>query len=738
MPLLHELSAAKKAAAIALLLLGIITTFTAACHETAIIDSLARREYEFACNEIRFNIIEKLNSCDQLLRSASALFDASDVVSRREWRSFMDRMQVDKHMPGIHAIGFAALIKREMIESLEIEVRKEGFEEFRVTRPATAETILAVKYIEPLNDINRRNLGFDFLSRPYAANALERSLAENAAVMTEKITIANASGKESAAGAIIFVPVFRRGMPIETIEQRRNAVYGWVYGSHGIAELMRGTLAHLAMMHSEKNIRLRIYDGGSTDNEDLLYDSLTPEKTASAGDHDEITMRVALSGRVWTLRISHIAGAGRSTDRSPVWLILGCGTAISFLLCGLATSIMGTESRARRIADGLTAELRESESLQCLLLDSMAEGVYGIDTKGECTFCNDACIRLLGYESQADLIGRNIHALVHSRRADGTTMPEEECLIYKAFRKGSGTHFTGDLFWRADGTGFPVEYFSYPLFRDGATIGAVVTFTDITERKAFEKELIDAKNRAEAANRAKSEFLANMSHELRTPMNGIIGFTRLLETSGLDPRQSEFVSLVKSSSGHLLEIINDLLDISRLEANRLRLENEPFDLRAAIADSKAFLSQQLSKKGLKYEEAIDPGIDFPVAGDCLRFKQIAINLLSNAIKFSSSGTIRVGLNLISRNDDAAVVALSVSDEGIGIPAEKTGEIFEVFQQLDQSSTKRYGGAGLGLAIVRSLADLMGGKISVKSSPGEGSSFTVEIPFALAAPGTPPR
>lgn len=250
--------------------------------------------------------------------------------------------------------------------------------------------------------------------------------------------------------------------------------------------------------------------------------------------------------------------------------------------------------------------------------------------------------------------------------------------------------------------------------------------------KRQERELAEAKARAEEASAAKSGFLANMSHELRTPLNAIIGFSDLMSASGLNQEQKEYNETVKNSAFHLLNLIDDALDISRIEASKLRLESEVFDLRATFESSMAVISRQAALKNLMTEILLDGALPERVSGDQLRFRQILINLLTNALKYTPAGSVTLKASLAGiTGEKKTLVEVSVIDTGIGIPAEKASEIFEAFNRVEDSFVKRQNGSGLGLAIVKKLATAMGGTVEVASEPGKGSVFTVKIPFETA-------
>ena len=338
------------------------------------------------------------------------------------------------------------------------------------------------------------------------------------------------------------------------------------------------------------------------------------------------------------------------------------------------------------------------------------------DLNGTITYANDRFCDIAGY-TREEILGHT-HRLIHSNYHPPAFFADLWSTIQSGNvwrgevknRKKNGDHYwvSATIVPLTDPSGQPSQY--------------IALRTDITKRKQAERELEKAKSIAEAASQAKSEFLANMSHEIRTPMNGIIGMTELALDTDLDPTQRDYLNTVRNSANALLVILNDILDFSKIEAGKLQIEQIPFNLPATITEALKSIGARAAKKGLKLVPDLGDDLPAQVLGDPGRLRQVLNNLCDNAIKFTREGIITVAASLEGRDERHNRIHLVVSDTGIGIPEEKQGQIFEAFTQADASTIRKFGGTGLGLAISTRLVDLMGGRIWVESTPGQGSRF----------------
>lgn len=362
-------------------------------------------------------------------------------------------------------------------------------------------------------------------------------------------------------------------------------------------------------------------------------------------------------------------------------------------------------TEAKQAADRISHLARNRQ----LILNSVGDGIVGLDRDGVATFINPAGARMLGYEVEG-LIGKQLHELFHQWRANNPTVSESQCRICASLQDSQIYRVSNEVFWRQDGTSFPVEYLSTPIVERERVTGVVLSFNDITERRAVE--------------RMKDEFISVVSHELRTPLTSIRGSLGLLASGVLGPlpeRGQRMLDIAVNNTDRLVRLINDILDIERIESGRVSMEKRACEAAELVAQAVDVMAPVADKAQVSL--LVSP-CSAPLLADSDRIVQVLTNLLNNAIKFSDPGK-RVWLSASIEQDQ---LMLRVKDEGRGIPADKLDAIFERFQQVDASDAREKGGTGLGLAICRTIVQQHGGRIWAESTVGEGSTFNVTLPL----------
>jgi len=397
------------------------------------------------------------------------------------------------------------------------------------------------------------------------------------------------------------------------------------------------------------------------------------------------------------------------------------------------------EAEALQAAEAAHRARNDTEERLHRLTEVAPDAILMMDDKGLITYWNPAATTILGYRAE-EALGQNLHQLLAPERFQNAQREGFAAFIHSG--RGPALDKTIELYARRqDGQEIAIEL-SLASFAFDDGWNAVGIIRDVTQRKNIEQGLMEAKQQAEAANRAKSAFLANMSHEIRTPMNGIIGMAQLAMRTDLDPRQRDYVSKIENSARSLLGILNDILDLSKIEAGKLETERTPFDLTLLVEKVMHLVEVAAHDKGLALSLDYAPDLDRFFEGDPLRLSQILTNLLSNAVKFTAAGEVHLAI----RDPAHQRLRFEVSDTGIGLTTEERQRLFQAFSQADSSTTRKFGGTGLGLFITQQLVELMNGTIEVTSEPGQGSCFSVEIEapvhtgpipaMAGASPGDP--
>ena len=423
------------------------------------------------------------------------------------------------------------------------------------------------------------------------------------------------------------------------------------------------------------------------------------------------------SGKVWNGEVCN-----RAKDGHEYWV---AATIVPFLdESGLPAEYIAirTDITARKAAE---EKLAEQLLFSRQLMDAIPVPIYYKDTQGRYLGCNRSFADMFGVSDIGSWLGSTVFDLLSPEMAQ--FHHERDVKLFQ--HQGTQTYEVEGM--HVGGASRFLVYHKASMTRaDGTVSGLIGAIIDMSDRRRWEEGLIHARDAAEIANRAKSDFLANMSHEIRTPMNGIIGMTELVLDTPLNNEQRDYLQIVKSSADALLTIINDILDFSKIEAGKMLVEVIGFDVRRTFDDTLKPLTLRAQQKG--FDIRCDIGSDVPerLLGDPGRLRQILVNLIGNAVKFTDRGEIVVQVRAHATGADRVDLSVTVRDTGIGIPADKCAHIFEAFSQADTSTTRQFGGTGLGLTISNRLVELMGGTLSVESTVGVGSTFSLLLPLAV--------
>ncbi|MEP7245245.1 MAG: response regulator [Gammaproteobacteria bacterium] len=438
----------------------------------------------------------------------------------------------------------------------------------------------------------------------------------------------------------------------------------------------------------------------------LLFDIVMTHAPAGLGLY--YTNRSLAIGVIWTTAVLCLWRKRQQQDDARV-LAQAARALVE------SREVLGALARAEKAEEGH----RVAESRLARAIRGTSDGPWEYEIATRQYWVAPHWREMLGY-SEGDLPAPSVESLSH------LIHPEDRPSQQDAFDRCIRSAGVYDAEYRVQTKGGEYRWFRSRGICDVDSKGRPTRVSgalqDITERRQYQSDLIEAREASAAANRAKGEFLANMSHEIRTPMNGVIGMTELLLDTGLDPTQRDYTETIRDSASALLTVINDILDFSKIEAGKLDLEHIELDLRDTVEDVARLLAIQAHGKGLELTAHIDPAVPDLIKGDPARLRQILVNLGSNAVKFTEKGEVALDVRVLESDSESALVRCDVRDTGPGISKDRQNSLFQPFSQVDASTTRKFGGTGLGLAIVKRLAELMGGEAGIESDLGTGSTF----------------
>jgi len=786
----------------------------------------SQQRFQLEAQDIGQRVVARMQAYEMALRGVSGLMTGSDRVSPVEWQRALDQLQLQDRYPGIQAVAWSRYLTAEQLPDFRAEVLADGRLDYQMFPAQEREHYLPIDYVSPLDWRNRRVLGFDMLSEPTRLDAIERSIESGEASLSGPVVLRQEIDVNVQQGVLLFLPVFRPGVPLNTAEQRREALLGVVHGAFRSHDLMEGILGSQTRLFDIVLTDLRAPDT------DLLAGESQPNGwQPKFRDHLELP----LYGRVWSLDVIGTVEYERNLIDRTGTLGLWAGFAATVLLALLVGGYLYQRERKLHLSEKTAVKLREREERFRLLVERLPVATLLCDDKGRIEMANrsaaelfdcplnalpgETILRVLpniesprdlheqlaegderivrtlrgesipvsislnplhegssylinlvdlrarkvaeerfrlvveaspnaivlvdglgriamvnrqtellfGYERQM-LLGEPVELLLPAAQRGGhvamrrgyQAMPEQR-------RMGGNRELFG---LHREGRMIPLEVGLSPI-RSGDENLVQAVIIDISERKAAEQKLREQAEQLLLANRYKSEFLANMSHELRTPLNSILILSDQLRQNlagNLTEKQTKHADIVHRAGSDLLQLINDVLDLAKVESGRMQLKLEPINMQDVLVELDASLRPMAELKGLRLHTELEAGVPRVIHTDRVRLHQILRNLLSNALKFTDQGEVTLSVSSQGRQEDEReLLCFSVRDTGIGIDPAQHEQVFQAFQQIDGSISRRFGGTGLGLAITRQLVLALDGDISLQSAPGQGAVFTVRLP-----------
>ncbi|WP_312485577.1 CHASE domain-containing protein [Stutzerimonas nitrititolerans] len=678
-------------------------------------DRAAEQQFELLVGKVTNAIEQRLIDHEQILFGAAGLFAASGEVSRAQWRAYVERQQLADRYPGIQGVGFSKVVRASERDAHEQSIRAEGFTDYRIQPEGERPVYMPIVYLEPFNDRNRAAFGYDMYAEPVRHQAMRQAASTGKSRISGKVILRQETHGKVQAGVLIYVPLYHPAMPIETVEQRMDALLGFAYSPYRMDDLIEGILGA-----ADLNLSLRIYSGPSQQAEQLLFASKEHAPGDAAHSQD---VQLSIYGGTWTLHMESLPAfeSGFSANEGLV-AILGAG--ISLLLFFLISSLAFRQRRAEILAGQMTERIREnkralqlSEERLSLALKGSNDGLWDLNLAADTFYASPRTWHMLGYQpGELQLSTRLWEQVLVAEDLPRTRAQLAQTMLSRL------DQFTSELRFRhKDGRTVPVLVRGY-IQRDaqGQPLRISGTSMDLTEHKRIEQ--------------MKNDFVSTVSHELRTPLTSISGALGLINGGALGevpPAMQQMLEIAYRNSQRLGHLINDLLDMEKIAAGKMSFDMHEHSLRQlleeALASNQAFAAQ------LGVNCVLREAVDVQVWVDASRLQQVLGNFLSNAIKYTPEGG---EVSLHCSVPDATHVRISVTDQGPGIAAEFRARVFEKFAQADASDSRQKGGTGLGLAITKEFIERMGGKVGFDTAEGQGTTFWCELPILETCASTP--
>ncbi len=694
----------------AVILISLPVTTWLALHARKEDQSVALARFDAISDRAAAEVSRRLASFTSGLRGVRGLFAASHSVEPDEFTAYVKARDINLEFPGAFGLGFIEAVPHEQLD----DARAATPHRYADVQPNThLHPYYLVKYFET-PDPDASPIRTDLSCDPAVQAAIERTLDNPEPTLTAPTRLYESKAERPVV--LFLLPVFRNGAPTDTKTQRRDACVGWVFRPISIPDAIQGVEEY-----ADRLVEITLTDADqhaatpAAFISDRTRDARLRHSAAAAAPHNLPQPRnhqFTFGQRDWTLSIQPSANYPPTTDGAAA-AVVSIGVMLTLALVGFTWNVTSARSRAEAVARAMTADLQRLAKVA----ERTRSAVVITDRNAAIEWVNESFTRITG-RSLDDVKTLQLSSVLIGPR----TSPEDAQDASDAFTHARPANAQLVL-TTPDGSDAVLQAEFEPLVdeRDELT-GFIVVLSDITEA-------VSLREKADAAATAKSAFLATMSHEIRTPLNGIIGFSDLLAKradTGDESQRDEWIGIIHGSAQHLLSLLNDVLDLSKMEAEKMVLEPRPCRIITAITETVALFQLNATEKGIALRTIVDDSCPPLARVDATRLRQIASNLVSNAVKFTQQGGVTVTLSG-DHADGLPRLRIDVRDTGIGMSPDQLANLFSPFTQADSSTTRRFGGTGLGLCISREIARRMGGDITVKSTPAFGSTFSAIIP-----------
>ena len=698
----------------ATLIVGLLLTLITTNEIRREIEKDAQIKFSLICDQLTIKIKERFNIHAQVVLSVAAKIKSTDKIDAKEFKLFIKELQIDKFTPGIHGITFNLVVRPENLITF-----KKDYPNITIFPSGSRDLYTPVIYLESLNTSNDRAIGFDTYSNPIRQKAQDLAIASGAIALTDKIELLQDKNNVTKSGFILFAPIYHKNMPIDTVAQRRAAIKAFVASPFQMEKLMEGLLAN----GNEESIKLRIYSNSnqSPNIEKLMYENTKFTVRVNQTLLNQ-TRTIQFDNQVsWILKFQP-----QNTQFQfiylPAWLSLIIGGLISLLGFLLILSRAQIQEEALLLAQSQTARINALNDRLSLALNAAHMGVWEYDlTKN-----------MLSWDKQQftlyDVEENSFNGLVNDW--EEALHPDDKEKAIQAVNLALEGKKDYDIEFRVIHKNGAIRTLAGQavVVRDAEQnpIRMIGVNYDITDLINTNIELSSAKLRAEVASHAKSQFLATMSHEIRTPLNGIIGTSSLALQQSLTEEVTKYFETISVSSNALLTILNQILEFSKIEANKVVIMNELFDLNQLLNHVNNLFYSSCQLKNIDLILDLDKKIPQQLIGDVKKIQQVLFNLVGNAIKFTNSGSITIKTQFNGIHHQYVDFSISIIDTGMGISQEDFIRILKPFEQLDTQISRKFGGTGLGLSISQEILFLMNSRLQMESSLGKGSNFSFHL------------